>query len=189
MFCPRLNEYTQERKMRHIKIAGWVLVPLALAAVGLIGYISYIQGRSEFKAQCDRFVNESIINICADWNSGELLKRAEPDSVKACDLMTVDKVFKVFSKLGSLKKYYGCEGEIEAKDDLITYFYIAVADFEMGRAIMVLQGSWKEGVFYIGDFKVKSEALLKARHELTNQRLISKKFNGQFESDSVRIRP
>ena len=151
--------------MRDIKITGLILVPLALAAVSMAGFVDYAKGQSEFKAQCDRFVSESIVTICADWNSEELLKRAEPDSLQACDLMTIEKIFKVFSKLGGLNKYYGCEGEIEAKDDLITYFYIAIADFEVGRAIIVLQGSWKEGVFYIGDFEVKSEALLKARHE------------------------
>ena len=151
--------------MRDIKIAGWILVPLALASVSMVGYVSHAQAQSKFKAQCDQFVNESIINICSDWNSEELLRRAEPDSVQACDLKAVEKIFNVFSKLGRLKKYYGCEGGIEAKDDLVTYFYIAVADFEKGRATLVLQGSWKKGVFYIGDFKVKSEALLKARHE------------------------
>lgn len=162
-----LNESIQESNMRTIRITSWVLVPVVLSAFGVWGLIGYAKEQSELQIRCDRFVNQSILSICQNWDSTELLNRAEPDSRKACDLAAVDRIFRIFAKLGVLKKYYGCQGGVETADGIITFFYIAKADFETGPAVIILQGSQKDGVFYVGDITVKSEVLLKARHEDT----------------------
>ncbi len=115
------------------------------------------------ESECRTFVDDTILAIAQDWDSHELIKRIDPEMLRPGDEEEVEKLFRLYRKLGRLTEYYGAEGEVWQESGTsgeVGFSYFGEGDFENGFATVKVEGIYKDGNYYILDFNIRSEAFI-----------------------------
>lgn len=84
-------------------------------------------------------MDEAVPAIVSEWDTREIQKRASPEFNEAVKLDDLEKLMRMFRKLGSLKSYNGAKGDSNMsvtpeRGPVISAAYIARADFSNGPA-------------------------------------------------------
>jgi len=120
-----------------LMILGGVFLILVVVVAAGIGVIA-IKGRG-LDRESKQYVDSAIPAIVAQWNEGEISRRASPEFKAAVGDDDLKKLLTMFRRLGKLSRYNGSEGQANmsvttAHGKVISAAYVAKADFETGPA-------------------------------------------------------
>ena len=121
-------------------LGGIFLGILILGAVGVA--IVAVKG-SALDRESKQYVDTAIPAIAANWDIVEIQKRASPEFKAAVNNDDLEKLIRVFRKLGKFKSYNGAKGDANISvttqnGKVISAAYVACADFENGPALIKL---------------------------------------------------
>jgi hypothetical protein len=133
------------------------------AGAGFAYLAKYVGPRLD--ASSKEYVNENIPKFISTWNENELMSRASSELIAILKPGDIEKFLVMYSKLGKLKSYAGCNGEANIQlnigsPNVITASYIANAEFEKGPATIQVQLIQKEGKWEILSLYINSPVFM-----------------------------
>jgi hypothetical protein len=137
------------------------LVVLSVAGFNLLKH---------FGARLDKnskeFVDAVIVEIAEDWDVQTFLRYASPDLHQSVNDEALKKAFRLFNRLGKIRKYNGAEGESKATFRLrdfkvdISATYFAQVEFSEGPGKVIVSLVRADDKWYIKSFNIDSELFL-----------------------------
>lgn len=122
-------------------ILGGVFAVAVVVVVGAI-VLAAVKG-PVLDRESKQYADTSIPAIISQWDIQALRDRASPEFKAAVSDEVLDKLIRIYQKLGKLKEYKGANGQANVSLTLqqgavISAKYIATADFEAGPATITL---------------------------------------------------
>lgn len=145
--------------MKKIMVGLGAIFLFFIITVGaFVAYIALYVG-PPLDASSKEYLNENIPKFLSTWDENEITSRASSELMSALKPGDMGKLVAMFSKLGKLKSYAGCNGDANIQfhigaPNVITAGYTCNAEFENGPAVikvMLIQkaGKWEILSIYI----------------------------------------
>lgn len=121
-------------------LGGIFVVLVALAVVGIT--IASVKGNALDK-ESKQYADAAIRAIVSQWDSTEIQSRASPEFKRAVNDADLEKLMKMFRRLGKLKTVNEAKGQstmsvTSQNGKVISAQYVASADFKTGPADIIL---------------------------------------------------
>jgi hypothetical protein len=112
---------------------------LTALAVCLVCYLVVSHNDHALNDESHRYADTAITAIISSWDSKELESRTSPEFMSAMKDGNLETAFALWRKLGRLRGYKGCQGEVNDsaivdKAKAIVAVYTADVEFEAGHA-------------------------------------------------------
>ena len=149
--------------MKKVVIGCAVAVVLFVIGAAIGPRLVFSGSKPILEGECRRFVDDTVLAVARDWDTGELVDRIDPEMLQPGDEEKLENMFRLYRKLGGLVEYYGSEGEVYRESSVpgaVGFAYVAEADFENGFATVKVEGVHQDGNSYILDFSIRSEAFV-----------------------------
>ena len=149
-----------------LMIFGAVFAALIMVAIAGVAVFAYLG--TGLDRESKTYVDLAVPAIAGNWEAGELDSRKSAELRAIIKPGEVEKFFSVLqTRLGRLKQYKGARGGSFVGYDLkkgkvVTARYVAQADFEQGRAEILLSLVKRDGDWQITEFRVNSPQLMAA---------------------------
>lgn len=149
-----------------LTILGGIFVAVILVGVVMIA-IAAVKGTALDK-ESREYLDEAIPAIVGKWDIKEIQKRASPEFNEAVKPEDLEKLMRVFRRLGSLKSYNGAKGDstisiTSQHGKVISATYIARADFSNGPAEITMSLIKHGDQWQLLGIHVDSEVFLEER--------------------------
>jgi len=120
-----------------LMILGGVFLVLVVVVIAGIAIVA-VKG-SALDKECKQYVDAAVPAIASKWDITEIQKRASPEFKAAVKDEDLEKLIRMFRRLGKFKAYDSAKGEANISvtsehGKVVSAEYVASADFEAGPA-------------------------------------------------------
>jgi len=148
---------------KFLMILGSIFLVLVMLAVIGIG-IAAVKGTALDK-ESKAYVDSAVPAIISDWNQQELLDRASPEFRQAVKDGDLDKLYKMFRRLGKFQTYEGAKGQSNVSvttnnGKRTSAAYTANATFETGPAVIDISLIKHDDLWQILGIHINSKVFL-----------------------------
>ena len=141
------------------------IVAVGIASLALAAYLGLVRPGMQLDTASRVYVDQSVHAIAASWDEKELRSRASEEFMKVTNEQQLSQLFRAFRKLGGLTEYKGAKGQAgifvtPQAGKVVTGQYVAEADFQNGKAQILVSILRKGDEWKIAGFRVNSPLFL-----------------------------
>jgi hypothetical protein len=120
-----------------LMILGGVFV--VLVVLGIVGFAIVAVKGSALDKESKQYVDAAVPAIVSEWNIAEIQNRASPEFKSAVKDEDLEKLVRMYQRLGKFKAYNGAKGDANISltsehGKVISAAYVACAEFDTGPA-------------------------------------------------------
>ncbi len=145
-------------------LGGIFVVVIVIVVIGIV--FSAVKGQA-LDRESKQYVDAAIPAIAAQWDIRALQERASPEFKTAVNDEDLEKLIRMYQRLGKLQQYQGSKGDANLsltnqRGKVITAHYITNAEFDTGPATITLDLIKHDDQWQILRMNVNSKVFLES---------------------------